>query len=156
MAAMCRDEQAIFEVARKIDSREGREAYLQQICGDDAAIGQRVRALLAAYAESASFLESPATPPGATVDPLTGFFYWITSDADVGSYTITVHVSDDGFPPLSDTKTFKITVEPQLATISVQCCTARSQPIRAVSPSGRRPNPREPERTAAPDPSSKA
>src|SRR5260221_329607 len=36
MVATIPDEQAIFEVARKIDSREGREAYLQQICGDDA------------------------------------------------------------------------------------------------------------------------
>ena len=57
MAAMCPDEQAIFEVARKIDSREAREAYLQQVCGDDAAIGQRARALLKAYEESGSFLD---------------------------------------------------------------------------------------------------
>src|SRR5207247_6771754 len=56
MAAMSLDEQAIFEVARKIDSREAREAYMQQVCGDDAAIGQRVRVLLKAYEASASFL----------------------------------------------------------------------------------------------------
>ena len=68
MAAMQIDEQAIFEVARKIDSRAAREAYLQQICGDDAAIGQRVRALLKAYEESASFLESPAAPLVGTLD----------------------------------------------------------------------------------------
>jgi serine/threonine protein kinase/Tfp pilus assembly protein PilF len=60
MAAVCLDEQAIFEVARKIGSNEAREAYLQQVCGDDEAIGQRVRALLKAYEASASFLESPA------------------------------------------------------------------------------------------------
>src|SRR5213076_1613514 len=68
MAAMCRDEQAIFEVARKIHSREAREVYLQQICGDDAAIGERVRALLKAYEASASFLESPAAGPAGTID----------------------------------------------------------------------------------------
>jgi len=28
------DEQAIFEVARKISSAEARDAYLQQVCGD--------------------------------------------------------------------------------------------------------------------------
>src|SRR5260370_37011775 len=68
MAAMFLDEQAIFEVARKIDSGAAREAYLQQICGDDAAIGQRVRALLKAYEEGASFLESPAAALVGTAD----------------------------------------------------------------------------------------
>src|SRR5260370_26994225 len=68
MAAMFLDEQAIFEVARKIDSPAAREAYLQQTCGDDAAIGQRVRALLKAYEEGASFLESPAVAPAGTID----------------------------------------------------------------------------------------
>jgi serine/threonine protein kinase len=61
------DERAIFEVARKIDSHETREAYLQQICGDKMAVGQRVRALLKAYDESSSFLESPAVPSIATL-----------------------------------------------------------------------------------------
>ncbi len=68
MAALHLDEQAIFEAARKMDSPEVREAYLRRVCGDDAAIGQRVRALLKAYEESASFLESPAAPLGVTVD----------------------------------------------------------------------------------------
>src|SRR5262245_28700741 len=68
MAAMHLDEQAIFEVARKIDSRAARETYLQQICGDDAVIAQRVRALLKAYEESASFLEAPAVAAIATLE----------------------------------------------------------------------------------------
>jgi hypothetical protein len=55
MVAKNLDEQAVFEVARKIDPGEAREAYLQQVCGDDAAVGRRVRALLKAYEESASF-----------------------------------------------------------------------------------------------------
>jgi eukaryotic-like serine/threonine-protein kinase len=67
MAAKSLDEQAIFEVARKIDPGEAREAYLQQSC-DDAVIGRRVRALLKAFEESASFLESPAAPFVATLD----------------------------------------------------------------------------------------
>jgi tetratricopeptide (TPR) repeat protein/serine/threonine protein kinase len=68
MAAVHPDEQAIFEVARKIDSRAARDAYLQQVCGDDAAIATRVRALLKAYEESASFLEAPAAGQAATID----------------------------------------------------------------------------------------
>src|SRR5258708_3835289 len=58
------DDQAIFEVARKIDSREARQAYLQQICGADSAVEQRVGALLRAYEESESFLESPPSELG--------------------------------------------------------------------------------------------
>src|SRR5262245_33367441 len=56
------DEETIFEVARKLESPEAREAYLQQACGDNAATARRVRALLKAYEEGASFLESPAAP----------------------------------------------------------------------------------------------
>jgi serine/threonine protein kinase/WD40 repeat protein len=66
------NEQAIFEIARKMDSREACEAYLQQVCGDDAAVGQRVRALLVAYQESASFLESPAVSFVTAVDEAIG------------------------------------------------------------------------------------
>jgi serine/threonine protein kinase/Tfp pilus assembly protein PilF len=68
MAARILDEQAIFEVARKIDPAEAREAYLQQVCSDDVAIDRRVRDLLKAYEASASFLESPAAPLATTLD----------------------------------------------------------------------------------------
>jgi predicted TPR repeat methyltransferase len=49
MAAAHLDEQALFEVARRLDSPEARQAYLRQACGEDAATGKRVRALLKAY-----------------------------------------------------------------------------------------------------------
>ena len=68
MATRNLDEQAIFEVARKIDAGEAREAYLLEVCGEDAAIKRRVRALLKAYQESASFLESPAASLVAALD----------------------------------------------------------------------------------------
>jgi serine/threonine protein kinase len=68
MAAPSVDEQAIFEVARKLDPGAAREAYLQQVCGDNAAIGRRVRTLRKAYEESASFLESPAAALAATLN----------------------------------------------------------------------------------------
>src|SRR5262245_21521038 len=68
MAPVPLDERAIFEAARKMDSREAREAYLQQVCGDDVATGQRVRALLQAYEENSSFLEAPAAPLVGTID----------------------------------------------------------------------------------------
>jgi serine/threonine protein kinase/tetratricopeptide (TPR) repeat protein len=66
------DEQAIFEVARKMDNCEARETYLRQVCGQDEALIGRVRALLQAHKENESFLEGPASAlreePGRTVD----------------------------------------------------------------------------------------
>ena len=67
MSASQIDEQAIFEVARKIDSRQSRDVYLQQTCGDNAELLLRVVALLRAFEEGASFLESPL--PGLDLDP---------------------------------------------------------------------------------------
>ncbi|HUE74171.1 MAG TPA: protein kinase [Pirellulaceae bacterium] len=67
MAANKLDDQAIFEVARKIASREARQAYLAQICGADLATAGRIEALLQAHDESASFLECP--PPGISTSP---------------------------------------------------------------------------------------
>jgi len=65
------DDQAIFEVARKIEPGEARQAYLRQVCSEDPELEGRVQALLEAYEQSESFLEAP--PPEvvgrtATVD----------------------------------------------------------------------------------------
>ncbi len=53
------NDQAIFEAARRIDSREARATYLQQTCGENSAQAQRINALLHALEEHGSFLESP-------------------------------------------------------------------------------------------------
>ncbi len=53
------EDQAIFEVARNIDSTTARESYIHQMCGEDLGLEQRVKALLKAFEESDSFLESP-------------------------------------------------------------------------------------------------
>ena len=58
------NDQAIFEAARKIESREARQAYLEQMCGQDLAQAQRIAALLHAFEENASFLESPPADIG--------------------------------------------------------------------------------------------
>jgi uncharacterized repeat protein (TIGR01451 family) len=50
-------------------------------------------------------------PPGATVAPTTGLFTWTPSLADAPSTkTVTVKVTDDGVPQLSDIKSFNIAV----------------------------------------------
>lgn len=53
----------------------------------------------------------PGSPEGATINPLTGSFGWTPSESQGGAaYPITVKVTDNGGPPLNDTKTFTITV----------------------------------------------
>ena len=85
-------DQAIFEVARKIDSREVRRAYLSQVCGEDAAAAQRIGALLRAYDESGSFLESPSPDVGATLDqPLAA-----PHEAVIGPYKLLQQIGEGG------------------------------------------------------------
>jgi serine/threonine protein kinase/tetratricopeptide (TPR) repeat protein len=68
MAVKSIDDQAIFEVARKIASPAAREAYLQQMCADDPDRQERIAALLRAHEESPSFLEPPARDFDATLE----------------------------------------------------------------------------------------
>jgi WD40 repeat protein/serine/threonine protein kinase len=53
---------AVFDHALEIESAVDRKAYLDQACADDPDARQKVEALLAAYQEAGSFLESG--PPG--------------------------------------------------------------------------------------------
>src|SRR6187399_3007343 len=82
MASEMLDEKAIFNVARQIGSPDARAEYLQQACGTDSGLRERVHVLLRAYEEQASFLESPppvgvaptidqpaAESPGAVIGP---------------------------------------------------------------------------------------
>jgi serine/threonine protein kinase/tetratricopeptide (TPR) repeat protein len=59
MASERLDEKAIFNVARKIASPDGRADYLRQVCGSDGELRERVEQLLGAFEEQTSFLESP-------------------------------------------------------------------------------------------------
>lgn len=50
-------------------------------------------------------------PGGAVIDSATGVFRWTPTEAQgAGSYTLTVRVTDNGAPALSDEETFTITV----------------------------------------------
>jgi WD40 repeat protein/serine/threonine protein kinase len=62
------DEEAIFKVACQIPTSAARADYLNQVCGDDPARLDRMRALLRVHDEESRFLISP--PPGiaATLD----------------------------------------------------------------------------------------
>src|SRR5687767_9915501 len=69
-------EEAVFQVARRIERPEARRLYLDQVCGPDAGLRDRVDALLRAHDEEGSFLERPAVPaPGpetVTFSPAAG------------------------------------------------------------------------------------
>jgi serine/threonine protein kinase/Tfp pilus assembly protein PilF len=77
MAVQKLDEEAIFNVARKIESPEARKNYLDQACGEDAALRARVQDLLRVHEADKSYLQSPvptiAEPlserPGAVIGP---------------------------------------------------------------------------------------
>ena len=58
-----------------------------------------------------TFSLAPGSPVGASIDPTNGVFTW-TPDAARGpsTNTISVIVTDNGWPPLSDTNTFTVVV----------------------------------------------
>ena len=58
-----------------------------------------------------TFTLGPGAPTGASIDPTTGIFFWTPDEIQgPGVYPVTVVVTDDGTPPLSDSETFGITV----------------------------------------------
>ena len=66
MAAQELDEEAIFQVARKMDSPQARAEYLAQVCGADQALRQRLEALLQVHDHEQSFLRPPSPSPAVT------------------------------------------------------------------------------------------
>jgi hypothetical protein len=61
--------------------------------------------------QTLTFSSDPGTPDGANIDPVTGVFTWTpASGQGSATYPITVRVTDNGEPPLSDAKTFTVTV----------------------------------------------
>ncbi|MGB0600556.1 MAG: hypothetical protein ACPGLY_28090, partial [Rubripirellula sp.] len=54
-------EEDIFRLATKIDTQAHRELYLEQVCGDDIAMRQRLQILLAADEDDSKLL--PRTTP---------------------------------------------------------------------------------------------
>ena len=88
------NEKDIFNVARTIGSPEARSAYLEQVCGNDAGLLQRVNALLEGLEKQESFLESPAAAFVATVTPapLTE-----TAGTVVGPYKLLQQIGEGGF-----------------------------------------------------------
>ena len=68
--------------------------------------------------QSLSFSLDPASPAGAAINPVTGWFSWTATNAAApGTNLVAVRVTDDGTPPMSDSASFAVIVmpTPQLA-----------------------------------------
>ena len=63
------NEASIFGAARLIESKNERDGFLSEACGDDAALRARVEKLLAVFAEESQFLEEPAPGLEETIVP---------------------------------------------------------------------------------------
>jgi hypothetical protein len=62
-------------------------------------------------AQTLTFLLDTGAPSGASINPTTGIFSWTpTAFQAPGVYPVTVIVTDNGVPALSDEETFTITV----------------------------------------------
>jgi len=58
-----------------------------------------------------TFSLAPGAPSSATIHPVTGAFFWTPVETHgPGVYPVTIKVTDDGIPPLTDFETFNITV----------------------------------------------
>jgi hypothetical protein len=79
-----------------------------------------------APAQTLTFSLDPTPPAGVLINTTNGVVTWTPTEAQgPGTYFITVRVTDDGEPPLSDTKTFTVIVNesntaPVLALIANQ------------------------------------
>src|SRR5262245_32589404 len=60
--------ESVFAAAVALADAGQRAAYLEHACAGDAALRQRVEALLAAHDRAAHFLDRPAGPPEGTAD----------------------------------------------------------------------------------------
>ncbi len=102
------------------------EAVDDQTVGEGQTLSLTLRATdpdLPAATLTYSFLA--AAPTGATLNSSTGVFRWTPAEGQVGTYTITVQVADDGNPALTDSMSFTVTVTetnspPQLTPIEDQ------------------------------------
>ena len=62
-------------------------------------------------ANGLTFTLDAGAPAGATIDPASGVFSWTPTEAPgPGTFDVTVRVTDDGSPALTDTETITITV----------------------------------------------
>lgn len=64
-----------------------------------------------ALTQSLTFSLDPGAPSGASINPASGLFTWTPSPTQaLGNYTVTVRVTDNGVPVMTDAQSFTISV----------------------------------------------
>jgi WD40 repeat protein/serine/threonine protein kinase/Tfp pilus assembly protein PilF len=92
MSAPTFNEADIFNAARRIEDPEARRRYVQEACGEDLALADRVEALLGAHAEDASFLDAPTEVVGARLGDSNGE----APGTRIGPYTLLRSIGGGG------------------------------------------------------------
>src|SRR5262245_59612602 len=87
-------ERSIFLAALDKTGQPERAAYLEAVCGGDAALRQRVEKLLAAHEAAGGILDRPAAEP-----PPTGLYQPVTEGPGtrIGPYKLLQQIGEGGF-----------------------------------------------------------
>jgi tetratricopeptide (TPR) repeat protein/serine/threonine protein kinase len=97
---------AIFDHALELPSAAARQAYLDEVCGNDPALRQKVEALLKAHDEAGSFLQKPVVELRETVDSQPGQDKGVPADLPdpsealpscIGPYKLLEQIGEGGF-----------------------------------------------------------
>jgi non-specific serine/threonine protein kinase/serine/threonine-protein kinase len=86
------DEAHIFNTARRMQDVLARHLYLEQICGDNSALRERVEALVRFHQEDIGFLETPAAPKMSICDTVRE-----KVGTQIGPYQLTEQIGEGGF-----------------------------------------------------------
>ncbi|MBN2505357.1 MAG: lamin tail domain-containing protein [Verrucomicrobia bacterium] len=66
-----------------------------------------------------TFTLDPGAPGGASIDPVTGVFSWTPPAGSPASTPITIRVTDNGTPPMTDAETFDVLFVSSLRVVSL-------------------------------------
>src|SRR2546423_8847274 len=93
-----RSEDEIFEAALQHATREKRAAYLNEACGDDAQLRERVEALLKAHDQAGEFLEQPPAGVSAKTFVVTTAMVPVTEGPGdrIGRYKLRENLGEGG------------------------------------------------------------
>src|SRR5437773_12155230 len=98
MSSGDRSEDEIFEAALQHATREKRATYLNEACGDDARLRERVEALLKAHDQAHEFLEKPPAAVSAKTFVVTTGMVAVTEKAGdrIGRYKLRENLGEGG------------------------------------------------------------
>src|SRR5262249_17826011 len=91
MSAIRLDEEALFHAARRITDPAARELFINQACGAEAGLAERVRTLLKMHDLEPESLEAPPSPT-AQYEPVAE-----RAGSRVGPYVLREQIGEGGF-----------------------------------------------------------